>query len=65
MGLIKGKFIRITCDNDINYHGGIDTGDYAGRTYPEAIKAAKKDGWINKGNKWYCPYCVGHNLIVS
>lgn len=65
MGLIKGKWIRLDCDNKINYHGNIGVGDYAGRTYPEAVDAAKKDGWINKKGKWYCPYCARRNLLFN
>jgi hypothetical protein len=61
--LIKGKWIRIDCDNDVGYHGNMNTGDYAGRTYTEALSQAKSDGWKKKNGKWYCPYCVGNNLI--
>jgi hypothetical protein len=64
MGIIKGRWIRINCDNDAVYNGlSMKTGDYAGRTYTEALSQAVNDGWKKKKGKWYCPYCVWNNLM--
>lgn len=61
MGEIKGKFIRLECDNGTKYHNNESTGDYAGHTYKEAFRNAENDGWKKIKENWYCPYCVSRN----
>ena len=64
MGQIKGKFIRLECDN-MNHPRHIDCiEDIAGGTYEYCWSRLSCHGWKKKKGKWYCPHCVWNNLIV-
>ncbi len=63
--ILKGKFIRLECDYDIDfecYNRACDWEskqiDFTGLTFKKIIEDAKNLGWIFKGKKYICPCCI-------
>lgn len=58
MGRLKGRFMRMTCDNPCHPKHKDGTSDFVGKTLGECEKIVHSAGWRKTKGDWYCPECA-------